>query len=66
MAEKYKVIDSIWFDKTGIVKVETQWYGNKYYIGEGLGIDQEEDEQKVARNGMPVNKSIIKQFFKED
>ena len=66
MAEKYKVVDSIWFNHIGIVKVATEYYGDRYYIGEGAGLDQEQDEQKIARNGMPVNKSIINQFFKED
>jgi hypothetical protein len=66
MAEKYKVVDSIWFNHIGIVKVATEYYGDKYYIGEGAGLDQEQDEQKIARNGMPVSKSMINEFFKED
>ncbi len=66
MAHKFKVVDSIWFNQIGIVKVETEHYGNKYYIGEGVGLDRQEDEQKIARNGMPVYKLIINEFFKED
>lgn len=66
MAEKFKVVKSIWFNHIGIVKVETQFYGYKYYIGEGIGLDEEEDEQKIAKKGIPVNKSTINQFFKED
>jgi hypothetical protein len=66
MAQKFKVVDSIWFNQIGIVKVETEHYGNKYYIGEGVGLDRQEDEQKIARNGMPVYKSIINEFLKED
>jgi len=66
MAEKFKVVKSIRFNHIGIVKVETKHYGFKYYIGECVGLDEEEDEQKIARNGMPVTKSIINEFFKED
>ncbi len=66
MAEKYEVVNSIWFNHIGIVKVKTKHFGYKYYIGQGVGLDQEEDEQKIARNGMPVNKSIINEFLKED
>lgn len=66
MAEKYEVVNSIWFNHIGIVKVKTQYFGYKFYIGQGAGLDQEEDEQKIARNGMPVNKSIINEFLKED
>ena len=66
MAEKFKVVKSIWFNHIGIVKVETKFYGSKYYIGEGIGLDEEEDEQKIARSGMPVSKAMLNEFFKED
>lgn len=66
MAEKYNVKNSIWFNRIGIVKVKTDYFGYKYYIGQGAGLDQEEDEQKIAKNGMPVNKTMINEFFKED
>lgn len=66
MAEKYNVENSIWFNRIGIVKVKTDYFGYKYYIGQGAGLDQEEDEQKIAKNGMPVNKTMINEFFKED
>ena len=66
MADNYEVVNSIWFDHIGIVKVKTKFYGYKYYIGQCVGLDQEEDEQKIARNGMPVSKSMINEFFKED
>ena len=66
MAEKYNVEKSMWFNRIGIVKVKTDYFGYKYYIGQGVGLDQEEDEQKIARNGMPVHKSLINEFFKED
>ena len=66
MGDKYEVVNSIWFNHIGIVKVKTNYFGFKYYIGAGIGLDQEEDEQKIARNGMPVSKSMINEFFKED
>ena len=66
MAEKYNVEKSMWFNRIGIVKVKTDYFGYKYYIGQGAGLDQEEDEQKIAKNGMPVNKTMINEFFKED
>ena len=50
MSEKYDVVKSIWFNRIGIVKVQSQYFGFKYYRGEGKGLDQEEDEQKIARN----------------
>jgi hypothetical protein len=65
MSEKYDVVKSIWFNRIGIVKVQSQYFGFKYYIGEGKGLDQEEDEQKIARNGIPIYKESIEQFFKE-
>lgn len=66
MSEKYEVVKSIWFNHIGIVKVKTNYFGYKYYIGQGAGLDEEEDEQKIARNGMPVSKLMIDEFFKED
>lgn len=66
MAEKYQVVNSIWFNHIGIVKVKTNYFGYKFYIGVGAGLDQEQDEQKIAKNGMPVSKSMINEFFKED
>lgn len=66
MSEKYEVVKSIWFNHIGIVKVKTNYFGYKYYIGQGVGLDEAEDEQKIARNGMPVSKLMIDEFFKED
>jgi hypothetical protein len=66
MAEKYEVVKSLWHNHIGIVKIKTLYFGYKYYIGLGAGLDQEQDEQKIARNGMPVNKTMIIEFFKED
>jgi hypothetical protein len=65
MAEKYEVVKSLWHNHIGIVKIKTLYFGYKYYIGLGAGLDQEQEEQKIARNGMPVNKTMINEFFKE-
>lgn len=62
----YNVIDSVWFDKIGIVKVQTKYNGIKYYIGKGRGLDESEDEQFIAKLGMPVSKIVLKSFFKEE
>ena len=63
---KYNVLDSIWFDKMGIVKVETKFSGVKFYIGKGLGLNEKEDEQLIAKNGMPVPIKSIQRFFKTE
>lgn len=60
----YNVIEAIWFDKIGIVKVQTKYSGIKYYIGSSKGKNENEDEQWIAKHGLPVNRNIIKEFFK--
>ena len=50
MAEKYEVVKSLWHNHIGIVKIKTLYFGYKYYIGLGAGLDQEQDEQKVSTN----------------
>lgn len=62
--DKYNVIDSFWFEKIGIVKVETKFSGIKFYIGKGDGKNQQEDEQRIARLGMPVPVHVMLSFFK--
>ena len=62
----YNVLDSIWFDKMGIVKVQTKFNGLKFYIGKGLGFNEKDDEQLIARNGMPVPIKSIQRFFKTE
>lgn len=64
--QKYNVVDSIWFEKMGIVKVKTKFSGHKFYIGKGLGFNEKEDEQSIARNGMPVPIKTIQRFFKTE
>lgn len=59
----YNVINALWFDKIGLVKVQTQYSGIKYYIGKAHGDDEKEDEQWVAKHGKPVSRLMIKEFF---
>jgi hypothetical protein len=60
---KYEVLKSIWFNKIGIVQIQTKYNGVKYYIGEGKGINQNEDEQHIAKLGKPVSQKMIVDFF---
>ena len=62
----FDVTKSIWFNKIGIVEIKTQFYGMKYYIGEGKGLDKHEDEQHIARVGIPVSEKMILEFFKSE
>jgi hypothetical protein len=60
--EEYNVIDAIWFNNIGIVKVDTG-YGLKWYIGNGSGENAEYDKQYIAKYGIPVYPGVVKQFF---
>jgi hypothetical protein len=60
--EEYNVIDAIWFNNIGIVKVDTG-YGLKWYIGNGSGENAEYDKQYIAKYGIPVYPGVLKQFF---
>lgn len=50
-----KVIDSVWFTSgngsVGIVRVEDELFGEKYYIGIGAGYDQSIDEKEISEYG---------------
>lgn len=50
-----KIIDSVWFTSgnglVGIVRVEDELFGDKYYIGVGDGHDQSIDEKEIAEYG---------------
>jgi hypothetical protein len=51
-----KVLEAYWFTPMGgaiigIVKVETEYDGIKYYIGTGFGMDQEVDARNIAERG---------------
>jgi hypothetical protein len=46
-----------WFNNVGIVRVETEYEGIKYYIREGIGRDENEDVKLIAEWGstFPTN-----------
>jgi len=43
-----KVIDSLWWENIGLVKVDTE-DGIQYFIGQCHGYNQEIDEQWIAK-----------------
>lgn len=43
-----KILDVVWFNKVGIVRVEDEYDGIKYYIKDVVGLNEEEDTWKVA------------------
>lgn len=66
MPEKeYNVVDAIWFNTIGIVKVDTG-YGLKWYIGNTSGENEEYDKQYIAKYGTPVYPGVIKEFFNHE
>lgn len=51
-----KILDSIWFTPMGgsligIVKVQTEYEGIKYYIGTASGANEAHDAQHIAETG---------------
>lgn len=51
-----KVLEAYWFTpmggtSIGIVKVETEFVGLKFYIGHALGIDPDQDAINIAVSG---------------
>ena len=59
----YKVLGSIWFNKVGIVRVQTAYDGIKYYIGQGDGLSMEDDEQYIAAWGSTVAPDVVRSFM---
>jgi hypothetical protein len=59
-----KIIDSVWFNRIGIVKVDTE-FEIKWYIGEGKGLNQQEDEDTIANRGTPFYPKPLENFFKK-
>ena len=57
-----KVVDTLWFNNIGIVKVETVG-GYKYYIGNCVGYGEDFDAQYIADFGYPVYPEQIKKFL---
>jgi hypothetical protein len=58
-----KIIDSVWFDKIGIVKVDTG-YETKWYIGIGKGNNKEIDEKTIVYAGTQIVPRVLQGFFK--
>ena len=52
-----KILDAIWFNKVGIVRVEDEYEGIKYYIKEVDGLNEEDDIWKVADWGSTFPKN---------
>ncbi len=51
-----KVLASVWFNPMGgacigIVMVETEYDGIVFYIGQGAGVNEANDEQLIAERG---------------
>jgi len=59
---EYQIVESIWFDKIGIVKIANE-YQTKWYIGIGKGLDQKADEKYIAQWGSPFNINALSYFF---
>lgn len=59
-----KIIDCVWINSIGIVKVQDPVsHEIEFYIGVGDGLDQERDERYIADHGSKVYKNFIKKFF---
>ena len=59
----YNVIDSVWFDNIGIVRVRPEFGDEKFYIGCGNGQNKEADEQCIAEWGIPYYPQALEGFF---
>lgn len=58
-----KILDAMWFNKVGIVQVEDEYDGIKYYIKEVDGLNEEEDTWKVAEWGSTFPKAAGDTLF---
>ena len=61
--KRYNVTNSIWFQCVGIVRVEREFGPVGFFIGDGNGMDQDADEQKIAAWGTEVTEEMFTQFF---
>ena len=59
-----KVIESIWFNSIGIVKVQDENGNITFRIGTGYGFDQKMDEDKIMKWGNSFNPNDG--FFRTD
>ena len=61
-----KILDVRWFtgrDTVGVVKVETEFDGIKYYIGVGKGLDEQSDMQYICDWGARLNEFVGQVMF---
>jgi len=56
------IVDAYWFGTIGIVKIHNG-FETKWYIGEGRGIDEENDRQQIAKYGIPFYPQSMDFFF---
>lgn len=60
---EYNVVDAIWFNNVGIVRVRPEVGEDKFYMGHGACFDEEEDKQYIAAWGTPVHPEVMAEFF---
>ena len=64
-----KIIDVRWFTESkgtiGIVKVDDKYNGIHYFVGSCLGIDSEEDKERIAGWGAKFPKDAGDKLFKK-
>lgn len=56
---KYNVSQSIWYGNIGIVTVQTEYDGEKMYIGQASGFSKEDDEQYIAAWGVAFHPQVF-------
>jgi hypothetical protein len=61
--KEYNVVDSVWYDTIGIVRVRPEYGDDKFYIGSGHGHNKEVDEQHIAEWGLPYYPQALTSFF---
>ena len=63
-----KILDVIWFSGTscvGLVKVEDQYDGIKYYISSATGMDESVDMEHIAAWGASFDKEAGDLLFRK-
>jgi len=60
---EYNVVDAIWFNNVGIVRVRPEVGEDKFYMGHGAGFDEDEDSRYIATWGTPVHSEMFESFF---
>lgn len=57
-----KIIDSYWFGLIGIVRIHNG-FETKWYIGSGVGRDEQADAEHIATYGVPFHPELLKSFL---